>query len=165
MLPALTVERHHIFLLVTTAHQSSRVQAGTSALHGKYSMTHQPSSPIVAIVDDDPGILRSLEYLLESADYSVRLFASGTELLESGCLPQIDCLISDIDIPGIDGFELLRRVHAARPGLPIILITGYPETLKRLPTVVGTNPRLFTKPFQGPELLEAISESLRPPGG
>lgn len=115
---------------------------------------------IVAVVDDDQSVLRSLEYLLESADYAVRLFASGRELLESGCLQQIDCLISDIDVPGMEGFELLRQVHAARPGLPIILITGYPETLKRLPGFGASNPRSFTKPFQGPELLAAISEAL-----
>jgi len=124
-------------------------------------MTHQPPGFIVAVVDDDEGILRSLEYLLESADYAVRLFHSGTELLDGGCLNEIDCLISDIDMPGMDGFELLRLVHAARPGLPIILITGYPDTLKRLPPLGGSNPRFFTKPFNGPELLAAVSDALR----
>jgi len=124
------------------------------------SMAEGSSWSIVAVVDDDQSVLRSLEYLLESADYAVRLFASGKELLDSGCLPKIDCLISDIDVPGMEGFELLRQVHAARPGLPIILITGYPETLKRLTGFGGTHHRSFTKPFQGPELLAAISEAL-----
>ena len=95
-------------------------------------MTDQPSAFVVAVVDDDQSILRSLEYLLESADYSVRLFTSARALLDSGCLPEIDCLISDIDMPGIDGFELLRRVHAARPALPTILITGYPDTAEAI---------------------------------
>ena len=113
------------------------------------------------MVDDDQGILRSLEYLLESADYSVRLFTSGTALLDSSCLAEIDCLISDIDMPGMDGFELLRLVHAARPGLPTILITGYPDMLKRLPPLGGSNPRFFTKPFDGSELLTAVSDALR----
>jgi FixJ family two-component response regulator len=124
-------------------------------------MTDRPNGFVVAVVDDDQGILRSLEYLLESADYAVRLFASGTELLDSGCLREIDCLISDIDMPGMDGFELLRMVHAARPKLPIILITGYPDTLKRLPPLGGSNPRFFTKPFQGPQLLAAVTDALR----
>jgi len=124
-------------------------------------MTEHPSGFVVAVVDDDQSILRSLEYLLESADYAVRLFTSGTALLQSGCLPEINCLISDIDMPGMDGFELLRLVHAVRPGLPTILITGYPDTLKRLPPLGGSNPRIFTKPFQGPELLAAVSDALR----
>ena len=126
-------------------------------------MTQRASDLVVAVVDDDERILRSLEYLLESADYVVRLFASGTALLHSRRLCEIDCLISDIDMPGIDGFELLRLVRAARPGLPVILITGYPDTLKHLPAVAGRNPRVFTKPFHGPELLAALSESLRNP--
>jgi len=124
-------------------------------------MTDQPSGFVVAVVDDDQGILRSLEYLLESADYAARLFASGAELLDSGCLPEIDCLISDIDMPGMDGFELLRLVQAARPGLPTIFITGYPDTLKQLPPLGGSNPRFFTKPFDGPQLLTAVSDALR----
>ena len=119
---------------------------------------------VVAVVDDDQGILQSLEYLLESADYTARLFVSAAALLESGCLAQIDCLISDVDMPGVDGFELVRLIHATRPQLPIILVTGYPDRLTRLPALGGSKPRLFTKPFQGHELLEAVSEALRSAG-
>jgi FixJ family two-component response regulator len=162
ILPPLRVERYHIFLLVTTVYCSARIGIGNnSALQSKDAMTDQPSGFVVAVVDDDRGILRSLEYLLESADYSVRLFTSATALLDSGCLPEIDCLISDIDMPGMDGFELLRLVHAARPELPTILITGYPDRLKRLPPLGGSNLRSFTKPFAGPELLAAVSDALR----
>lgn len=124
-------------------------------------MTECPPGRIVAVVDDDRSVLRSLEYLLESADYAVRLFASGAELLASSCLGEIDCLISDIDMPGMDGYELMRGLRVARPGLPVILITGYPNTLQRLASQVDGNPRCFTKPFQGPELLAAVAESIR----
>ena len=102
------------------------------------------------MVDDDQSVLRALEYLLESADHAVRLFRSGAELLDSGCLPIIDCLISDIDMPGIDGFELLRRVQAMRPGLPTILITGYPGDVESIAAARRSHHRIFTKPFQGP---------------
>ena len=113
------------------------------------------------MVDDDPRILESLGNLLESADYAVRLFASAAALLDSGCLAEIDCLISDIDMPAMDGFELLRMVHAARPELPIILITGHPDMLSRLPAIGPTHYRLFKKPFDGQELLAAVSGALR----
>lgn len=129
--------------------------------HASDPMTERSPGLVVAVVDDDQSILRSLEYLLESADYPVRVFTSGAALLESDCLPEIACLISDIDMPGMDGFELLRLVHEARPGLPTILITGYPETLKRMPLPGGSNPRVFTKPFGGHELLTAVSDALR----
>jgi FixJ family two-component response regulator len=116
------------------------------------------------VVDDDPGILRSLEYLLESADYDVRSYTSAQALLGSGALPMIDCLISDIDMPGLDGLELLKEVRIVRPELPIILITGYPDRLGRLPQQREANLRCFSKPFQGPELLEALSEAIRAGG-
>jgi len=113
------------------------------------------------VVDDDRRVLESLGNLLESAGHPVRLFPSAAALLQSGDLEEIHCLISDIDMPGMDGFELLRLVHAARPRLPTILITGYPDALKRLPALDGSNPRVFTKPFQGQELLTAVSDALR----
>jgi FixJ family two-component response regulator len=124
-------------------------------------MTDHASGFLVAVVDDDESVLRSLEYLLESADHTVRLFTSGAALLESGCLSEVDCLVSDIDMPGIDGLELLRLVRAARPDMPLILITGYPETLQRLPSVNAGDVRYFTKPFRGPDLLAAVGDALR----
>jgi FixJ family two-component response regulator len=123
-------------------------------------MTDQPPGYTVAVVDDDPRILESLANLLESADYAVRVFASATALLESACVAEVDCLISDIDLPMMDGFELLRAIHAARPELPIILITGHPNLLNRLPPTGTGLYRLFKKPFHGQELLTAVSDAL-----
>jgi FixJ family two-component response regulator len=120
-----------------------------------------PSRPVVAVVDDDPGILASLESLLSSADLGARVFASAAELLESGCLATIDCLISDIDMPAIDGFGLLQVVCDARPDLPTILITGHPDMLSRMSRVSLQHFRLFQKPFDGQELLTAVSDALQ----
>ena len=126
-------------------------------------MTERLPGLVVAVVDDDQSILRSLADLLESADYSVRVFTSGAALLQSGCLSEIACLVSDIDMPGMDGVELLRLVHDARPDLPTIVITGYPETLKRLPLPGASESRVFSKPFGGQELLAAVSDAMHGP--
>jgi FixJ family two-component response regulator len=126
-------------------------------------MTDRPPEFIAAVVDDDHRILDSLENLLESAGHTVRLFASAAALLESGCLADIDCLISDIDLPKINGFELVRLAYAARPELPVILITGHPEIANRPPPSGSHHYRLFRKPFNGQELLTAVSDAVRHP--
>ena len=119
---------------------------------------------VVAVVDDDPGILTSLQYLLESADHSVLAFGSAAALLESGCVATIDCLISDIDMPAMDGFELVRGVRDIQPTLPVILITGHPEMADRLQAVDAGHHRFFRKPFDGQALLDAVRDAvLRPP--
>ena len=122
---------------------------------------------IVAVVDDDQRVLESLENLLESAGHDVRLFGSAAALLRNGSLAEIDCLVSDIDLPKINGFELSRLVHEARPRLPVILITGHPEIVDRSPPLGSGHCRLFRKPFDGQEVLAAINEALgnskRPP--
>ena len=124
-------------------------------------MAHDSKNPLIAVVDDDPRVLGSLENLLESAGYAVSLFTSGAALLEAARLDKIDCVISDINMPEIDGLELSRLLQTARPRLPMILITGHPEMLNGSPSVGGTDHyRLFTKPYDPDELLAAISELL-----
>jgi FixJ family two-component response regulator len=127
------------------------------------ALTDHARRAVIAAVDDDQRILESLEILLESAEYDVRLFSSATALVESGDLREIDCLISDIGMPVMDGFELVRRIQAARPALPVILVTGRPDLLNRAPLDWPHHYRLITKPFNGQELLTAVGDALRSP--
>jgi FixJ family two-component response regulator len=124
-------------------------------------MTDHPRRSVIAVVDDDPGMLQSIESLLTSADYEVRLFSTATGFLESGGLPEIDCLISDVAMPFMDGSELTRAVQAARPALPVILVTGRPDLLHRSRVDPSGHCRVFKKPFDGQELLTAVALMLR----
>ena len=124
-------------------------------------MTDHRHRSVIAVVDDDRRILESLEILLDSADYDVRLFSTATALLESGGLSEIDCLISDVAMPVMDGYELARAVQAARPGLPVILVTGRPDLPHRSPLEGPGHYRVFKKPFDGQELLTAVALMLR----
>jgi FixJ family two-component response regulator len=135
----------------------------TRAISSGTSMTERPSGFIVAVVDDDRRVLDSLGSLLESADLAALLFDSAAALLESGRLAEIDCLISDIGMPAMDGLELARVVRAARPGLPIILITGQSDVPHRSPPAGPGRYRLLKKPLNGEELLTAVGEALRDP--
>jgi FixJ family two-component response regulator len=125
-------------------------------------MTDHPRRSVIAVVDDDPGMLQSIESLLNSADYEVRLFSTAAALLESSVLQDIDCLISDVAMPDMDGFELARAVHATRPALPVILITGRPDLLRPSALERLASHRVFKKPFDGPELLTTVVLMLQP---
>jgi len=127
------------------------------------AMTGYRHRSVFAVVDDDQGILESLDSLLDSADYEVRLFDGAAALLQSGILSEIDCLISDVAMPLMDGFELARAVQAARPGLPVVLITGRPDLLHRAPLEWPGSYHVFKKPFDGQELLTAVALMLRGP--
>ena len=124
-------------------------------------MSDPASRFMVAVVDDDRRVLASLAALLESADYVVRPYDSAAAMLESGSLAEIDCLISDVGMPVMDGFELLQRVRAARPELPVILISGRSDALARAAVGGGAGYRLFRKPFEGRELLAAVRGALQ----
>jgi FixJ family two-component response regulator len=117
---------------------------------------------VVAIVDDDERLLESLQDLVESAGYRVRTFASARALLDSEAIPEIDCLITDIGMPELDGFELSRIMQTRRPELPVILVTGGHDISG---LAQAKQKRLFRKPFDGHELLAAIGESLTDRGG
>jgi len=120
-----------------------------------------PRRPIVAVVDDDLRVLESLEDLLESAGHSVRLFSSSGSLLEDDNLSEIDCLVSDVAMPVIDGFKLRGLVQEARPELPVILITGRHEIADQQREIGLGYQRFFRKPFDGQDLLAAIAQALR----
>jgi len=116
---------------------------------------------VVAVVDDDARVLESLEDLLESAGHTVHLFRSAQALLEDEAFGRIDCLISDIGMPTIDGFDLERLARAARPELPVILITGRLELIKgRQMTARGESRTFLLKPFSERELFGAINKAL-----
>jgi len=119
----------------------------------------EPDKAVIAIVDDDERLLKSLESLMISFGYSVRAHVSGESLLDSGDIHAIDCLVSDVGMPGISGIQLLEKVRAQRPDLPVILITGRQEKhLLHLASRHGA--RYFEKPLDSVRLVEAVRSAL-----
>ena len=120
------------------------------------------AKPIIAVVDDDPRLLDSLENLFESAGYEVRCFLSGGELLAAG-LEQLDCVITDIGMPAIDGFELRDAIKARHPGIPVFLVTGRHEIGDQQRAARDDIAGFFRKPFDGQALLAAVEVALSNP--
>jgi FixJ family two-component response regulator len=108
---------------------------------------------IVAVVDDDRAVLQSLESLLESVGYIVRLFASAEALLASDSVSLTVCVISDIGMPGMNGIALKALLLQRYPDLPVILITGNQELAQ-----LREPPYFFEKPFDGKTLVAAIRQ-------
>lgn len=85
--------------------------------------------PVVCIVEDDAAVRRSLVRLVESLGLRARAFATPGELLEWGRVSDpVNCLLLDIQLPGMSGFELYDRFVLARGGAPVIFITGDPRS-------------------------------------
>jgi FixJ family two-component response regulator len=114
----------------------------------------------LAVVEDDVSFRESLEGLLVSVGYEVLPYLSAEDLLASGRLQDIDCVITDYGLQGMNGIELLRAVHVVRAELPVIIITARTEaTILRDALAAGAR-RAFTKPVDTSDLLKAITAVL-----
>jgi FixJ family two-component response regulator len=82
---------------------------------------------IVTIVDDDESVRRAMADMVESFGYTVVTFASGAEFLASRHLHDSACLITDVRMPGMSGFELHDRLIAASRMIPTIFLTAFPD--------------------------------------
>jgi FixJ family two-component response regulator len=122
----------------------------------RISLTARRPQP-VAVVDDDIRVLESIADLLTSANIETRTFSSGEELLQSIAWHTCSCLITDVRMPGTDGWELLRHANATSPQVPVIFISAYQdrEAVERALSL-GVSEFLF-KPFDGEELLRAVA--------
>jgi len=116
----------------------------------------QIERPIVSIVDDDLSVRESLKMLLESAEFDPEIFASAEEFLSAGHLGESACLVLDIQLPGISGIELQKRLRADGNDITIIFITAHPDEHTRELAMRDGAIRFFSKPFNGKDLLRAV---------
>jgi FixJ family two-component response regulator len=121
---------------------------------------YAPLQALVAVVDDDPRVLQSLENLLESSGFAVRRYASGAAFLDDPMRHEIDCLIVDVGMPVMDGVELQRLAALKFPNLPVVLVTGRHE-LGSAGATAANNRGIFLKPFDGLELLQAVAVAIQ----
>jgi FixJ family two-component response regulator len=115
---------------------------------------------VIAVVDDDPRVLMSLENLLESSGFAVRRYASAAAFLEDAMRLVVDCLIADVGMPMMDGVELQRLAALKYPNLPVMLITGRHE-LASAGAAAANNRGIFLKPFDGLELIQAVAGAIQ----
>ncbi|WP_338567449.1 response regulator [Pseudomonas canadensis] len=115
---------------------------------------------IIAIVDDDESVRLALGGLLRSNGYSVRLYANAEAFLGSDAPRTTACLISDIQMPGLNGIQLYKALHADGISLPVIFITGYPGPSPSIDPALPPPIAFFPKPFSGAQLMACIANVL-----
>src|ERR1700685_1889596 len=81
--------------------------------------------PTVLIVDDEKNILLTLKRALEVADYRVEVAGGGALALEVIAAKPIEAVLMDVKMPDLDGLEALARMHALRPELPVVMMSGH----------------------------------------
>jgi FixJ family two-component response regulator len=85
------------------------------------------TSKLVCIVDDDPSVRRALGRLIRSFGLEAELLASGRECLDEPYIDRAACLILDVSMPGIDGFELNALLQASGRGVPTVFISAHDD--------------------------------------
>ena len=115
------------------------------------------STFIVAVVEDDRSMLESLEGLLGASGYEVLVYLSAEEFLSSGRLQDVNCLITDIGLPGMDGIELLRFIRHRRAELMAIAITACQEPHVLKAALDAGALYVFLKPLDSSDLLTTIA--------
>jgi len=117
--------------------------------------------PIIAIVDDDISIRKSLDRLIRSADLGVLVFASAEDFLNSAHPRKADCLILDVELPGMRGIELLHHMNIHKYKVPVIFITAHgSDEQARSEAASDWTVAYLIKPFSGEELLDAVNAAL-----
>jgi two-component system, LuxR family, response regulator FixJ len=115
----------------------------------------------VYVIDDDPAMRDSLNFLLGSAGFAVTLFESAISFLDA--LPALDfgCVVSDIRMPGIDGIELLKQLKESGKTLPVVIMTGHGEIPLAVEAMKLGAIDFLEKPFQDDHLIGMILAGFR----
>jgi FixJ family two-component response regulator len=110
----------------------------------------------IAVVDDDVGMLKSIERLLVALGYKPRLFESAEKFLSETAAVDADCLILDVNLGGMSGLELRRRLAGNGRNIPVIFVTASEDELTRTQADEIGCVAFLPKPFPAQALVDAL---------
>lgn len=130
--------------------------------YGFLEMTprNQNIQPRICVVDDDPSICRALTRLIKSHGLNAVSFASAEDFLGEGRERETDCLVLDVHLFGMSGFELQDHLAGAKLNIPIIFITAQDDVGSRERAMKGGALAYLRKPFDDEALIEAIRKAV-----
>jgi len=122
--------------------------------------TRMTAGYLISIVDDDSSMRDALVGLFRSLGYDARGFASAEDFLACGDLERFACAITDIQMPGMSGFELKRQLDDRHGALPVIMITARSEPDLRERAISSGAACFLRKPFDTETLVDCLEKAL-----
>jgi len=118
------------------------------------------SNATIAIVDDDPSVRKGLSSLIRSVGLQVETFASAQEFLARPGAEAPSCLVLDLQMPGLSGLDLQKRMAEVGLEIPIVFLTGHGNIPASVQAMKAGAVEFLTKPFDEQDLLQAIQEAI-----
>lgn len=121
---------------------------------------HMSDVPQIAVVDDNRSIRAATQDLLNAAGYFAHTFDNAQSFLASSVHESIACLVADLRMPGMTGFELHEYLAMSGKAIPTVIITAHPRELTRERALAAGVICFLTKPFTPDELLQCVRHAL-----
>ena len=119
-----------------------------------------PKVPLISIVDDDALARDGIRELIESLGYRTTTFESAEHFLRSGMVAETACLITDMQMPGLNGLELQEALQSQGHQTPVIVITAYPNDKHRTRALENEAVGYLSKPFDEQTLIECLTVAI-----
>ncbi|OON62858.1 two-component system response regulator [Massilia sp. KIM] len=114
----------------------------------------------ISIIDDDASVRQALGSLVRSLGHEASLYDSAEQFLDAGAVGASNVVVTDVQMPGMNGIELQEHLRRGGHGVPVIFITAFPEeTLRRRAFAAGAT-CFLSKPFEGDIMIRCIESAL-----
>ncbi len=117
-------------------------------------------SCVVAVVDDEPSVLKGLKRLLDASNFKTEAYDSAAAFLARGNLDDVSCIVLDVNMPMMSGIELRRRLKDSGSTIPVIFITALDIAAVRTQAFDLGCAGFLHKPFSGGELIDAVQKAI-----
>src|ERR1700694_4296131 len=141
----------------STVYDSNQMKIGNDETAG--AVTEKSPARHISIVDDDASIREALKSLMRSVRFGVDAYGSAEEFLASERVNDTTCLILDVYLPGMNGFDLQNQLKADGRAIPIIFITAHSDEVSRQRALKGGAIDFLSKPVRRDTLLKAIQSA------